>query len=215
MTVRVALADDHRLFRDGLASLLERVSGIDVVAVVDGGEAAIGAAREHQPDVVVMDVSMPSTNGIEATRVITREVPSARVLVVSMHVDRDTVSSAIAAGAMGYLSKGCAAPELIEAIRTVAAGRSYLTPDVTDGVLRELADLRAASTDVLTSRERSVLQLIAEGHSTAAVAEHLGISAKTVASHREHLMTKLGIHSVAGLTKYAVRHGITTLDHGS
>ena len=214
MAVRVVLADDHQLLREGVAALLDRTSDIEVIAAVEDGVAAVDITSELRPDVVLMDVSMPVLNGIEATRSIVREQPAVRVVVLSMHADPDTVSTALAAGASGYLLKGCAAAELVAAVRSVAGGRGYLTPAVTGGVLRELSELRSTAVPALTPRERVVLQLIAEGHSTGAIAQRLEVSVKTVGTHREHLMAKVGVRSVAGLTKYAVRQGVTTLDHG-
>lgn len=216
--MRVIVADDHQIMREGLSALLAGEAGVSVVDEVADGYAAIEAARTLAPDVVVMDVAMPGLNGIEAIRSITEDSPHVRVLCLSMYSDQHVVSDALQAGAAGYLLKECAGSQLVDAIRTVARGRTYLSPAVAGGVVREYVALAAAEMydrPRLTTRERQILQLIAEGHGTKAIAARLGISAKTVGTHREHIMAKLDVHSVAGLTKYAIRHGITTPESGS
>ncbi len=211
---RVLLVDDHAVVRAGLRALLDGQAGVDVVAESSDGESAVAAAVESTPDVVVMDVTMPGLNGIDATREILAQVPTTRVLCLSMHGDRDMVRAVLEAGATGYVRKECAPRELVEAIEVVSSRRTYLSPSVAAAVVNDYTDLLASSRPAdqprLTARERQVLQLVAEGHSTREIAERLFISPKTVSTHREHVMTKLGVRSVAGLTKYAIRHGLTS-----
>jgi DNA-binding NarL/FixJ family response regulator len=216
MTTRIVLADDHQMVRDGLRSLLEKEEGFEVVAEAETGRDAVRLAREHEPDVVVMDISMPDLNGVEATRQITRRAPGVRVMALSVHADRRFVTEMLKAGASGYLLKDSAFEELAEGIRAMMAGHTYLCPRIA-GVVVE-AHVRAPadaepSGSVLTAREREVLQLLSEGHGTKQIAKRLHVSAKTIDTHRQHIMSKLDIHNVAELTKYAVRHGLTTLEH--
>jgi DNA-binding NarL/FixJ family response regulator len=213
--MRVLLADDHQIVRDGLRSILDGEPGVTVVAEAADGTAAVAAARTAGPDVVLMDLTMPGLNGIEATRSITAEMPHVRVLCLSMHAGRHMVSAALRAGAAGYLVKECAAAELTNALRVVTSNRMYLCPSITGGVVQDyVAQLAAGELEqqVLTTREREVLQLIAEGYGTKEIGVALHISAKTVATHRAHIMAKLDLHSVAALTKYAIRRGITTVE---
>lgn len=211
---RVLLVDDHAVVRAGLRALLDSQAGVDVVAESSDGEAAVAAAVESSPDVIVMDVTMPGLNGIDATREILARVPTTRVLCLSMHGDRDMVRAVLEAGATGYVRKECAPHELVEAIEVVSSRRTYLSPSVAAAVVNDYTELLASSRPAdqprLTARERQVLQHVAEGHSTREIADRLFISPKTVSTHREHVMAKLGVRSVAGLTKYAIRHGLTS-----
>lgn len=213
MTVRILLADDHQLMREGLTALIERQPDMEVVGTALEGREAVRLARELAPDLVLMDVAMPGMSGAEATRKITASLPAVRVLCLSMHVERRFVSAVLEAGAAGYLLKDCAQEELAEAIRQVTAGRSYLSPAVAATVIEDyathLADAMPVDSSPLSGREQEVLQLIAEGRSTREIAERLFLSPKTVGSHRERIMRKLGIDTIAGLTKYAIRHGLT------
>ena len=214
MTIRALLADDHQLFLDGLRALLAKQPGIEVVAEASDGREALSAARRLRPDVVIMDLSMPGLNGIEATRRISKRVPSARIICLSMHTEARFVEAALEAGAAGYLPKDCASEEMTAAIRAVSKGQTYLSPGVADVVVNVLRNrdvpARESAFDLLTDREREVLQLLAEGQSTKQLAAHLALSVKTVGTHREHIMQKLGIRSIAGLTKYAIREGLTS-----
>ncbi len=214
MTLRILLADDHRLFADGLRGLLLQERGLEVVATAKDGREAVRLARQLRPDLVIMDLSMPGMSGIEATRQITSELAGIKVLCLSMHTETHFVEAALEAGARGYLLKDSALEELAEAVRTVSAGRSYLSPAVAGSVLEALRDHRPlagkSAHELLTPREREVLQLVAEGRSTKEIAAELHVSTKTVLTHREHLMDKLRIRSVAGLTKYAVLEGLTS-----
>lgn len=214
MTIRLVVADDHKIVREGLRSLLEREPGIDVAAEADNGREAMKLAVELKPDVVLMDLSMPDMNGIEATRRIAETSGGSRVLALSMHSDKRFVVEALAAGAKGYLLKDCASEELVGAIRTVAAGDTYLSPKIAGLIVSDYLG-KGPSTPTpstrLTTREREVLQLFAEGKSTKEVAFLLSVSVKTIETHRIQIMRKLNIRSLAELTKYAIREGITTL----
>lgn len=212
--INVLLADDHILFAEGLRSLLDRQVDISVSAVVRDGRTAVLRARQDKPDVLVMDISMPVLNGIDATRQVSALPGGPRVVCLSMHADERFVSAALDAGASGYVLKDCESDELLRAIREVNRGRSYLSPAVASVVVdrvRSGAKGEAAADPPLSGREREVLQLIAEGRDTAEIAGKLNVSPKTVATHRSNLMDKLCIHSIAGLTKYAIRQGLTTV----
>jgi DNA-binding NarL/FixJ family response regulator len=215
MTCRILLADDHKIVRDGLKALLDKEADMAVVAEADTGRRALQLSRKVKPDIVVMDVSMPDLNGIDATRQIVEELPSVKVVALSMHAQKQFVEGMLKAGVSGYLLKDSAFDELIMALRTVIAGRHYLSPDITgvvvDGYLKSNHDGGGVAPAVLTAREREVLQLIAEGHSVKHIAANLHISVKTVETHRSHIMNKLDLHNIADLTKYAIREGLTTL----
>lgn len=214
MNIRLVVADDHKIVREGLCSLLEKESGISVVAEADNGRMAIKLFCELNPDVVLMDLSMPEMNGIEAIRRIVGASDDARVIALSMHSDRHFVVKALGAGAKGYLLKDCASEELIGAIRTVAANQTYLSPKIAGLIVNDYLARSASLSEPathLTAREREVLQLFAEGKSTKEVAFLLSVSIKTIETHRLHIMRKLNIYSVAELTKYAIREGLTTL----
>lgn len=215
MSTRIILADDHQIIRQGLRSLISRQAGMEVVAEADDGRQAVQLANELNPTLVIMDVSMPDLNGVEATRQILRERPNVKVLALSMHADREYIDRMLEAGACGYMLKDCAFEELAEAIRTVLSGRRFLSPraagTVAAGQPRNThpQPLVAAG---LTPREREVLQLISEGKSTKQTAAALGVSVKTIETHRHNIMEKLALHNVAELTKYAIRQGITDLE---
>jgi two-component system, NarL family, response regulator NreC len=214
--IRLLLVDDHKIVRTGLRSLIDGQSGMMVVAEADNGRAAMQLIKELRPDVVIMDVAMPDLNGMEATRQIVADFPEVKVVALSMHSDRRFVTGMLEAGASGYLLKDCAFEELTSAIRAVVRKQAYISPGVA-GILVE--DVRRRATEAaqkapiaLTAREREVLQLLAEGHSTKDIAHTLGVSVKTVESYRQRVMEKLGIHSVAELTKWAVREGLSSLE---
>jgi len=215
MGCRILLADDHKIVRDGLRSLLEKQPGIDVVAEADNGRTTVRLARELLPDLVIVDIGMPDLNGIEATRQIVAENPRIRVVALSMHSDRRFVAQMFKAGASAYLLKDCAFEELAQAVQVVLAGRTYLSPQVAGTVvedyIRHLAATDASGFSVLTAREREVLQLLAEGNSTKQIANSLHVSMKTVETHRQQIMNKLNVQSVADLVKYAIREGLTSL----
>ncbi len=218
MTVRVILADDHKIMREGIHALLEHEPGIEVIGEAEGGESAVQLAREHRPDVVIMDISMPDMSGIEATRRILADLPEIKIIALSMHSDRRFVREMLAAGAAGYLLKDAAYEELRNALSAVSRNQTYLSPAL-DAAAQE-QDVPAAAephpaaktAGVLSRREREILQLIAEGKSTHHIALSLRLSEKTVAAHRSHIMHKLKVKSIAELTKYAIREGITCIE---
>jgi two-component system, NarL family, response regulator NreC len=199
-----------------LSTLLEQQADIRVVGEADTGREAVQLAERHEPDVVVMDVSMPDLNGIDATRQIVSRAPRTRVIALSMHSDRQFVVEMFRAGAKGYMLKDSAFEELASAIRTVVHNQTYIAPKIS-GFSMEDVTRRDTGTPLiaprLTDREREVLQLIAEGKGTKEIAAELFLSAKTVETHRQHLMDKLDMYTVAELTKYAIREGLTTLEH--
>ncbi len=212
---KILIADDHKIMREGLRTLLEKQVDFQVVAEAGDGRTAVKMALKFSPDLIVMDASMPDMNGIEATRQIVSNIPGTKIIALSMHSDRQYIVEMLKAGASGYVLKDCAFDELIYAIRLVLDDVMYLSPKITDAILTEyindvpFKNITAFSS--LTNREREVLQLIAEGNTTKEIAALLGVSIKTVETHRQQLMNKLKIHSIAGLTKYAVREGLTSL----
>lgn len=215
MRIRILIADDHKIVRDGLRSLLEKQPNMEVVAEAENGRKAVSLAIRRRPQVVIMDISMPDLNGIEATRQMLKELPDLKVIALSMHSDRRYILGMFQAGAAGFLLKDCAFQELASAIDTVAANKPYLSPSIARTVLEDFvrgpASSRPSAPDVLTAREREVLQLLAEGWSTKKIASHLHVSAKTVETHRRRIMEKLGLKGIAELTKYAIREGLTSL----
>lgn len=215
MTIKILLADDHRMVRQGLRMLLERQPGMRVVAEAEDGLAAARLAKEHGPDVAIIDVSMPGLNGVEATRKILAARPGAKVIGLSMYADRRYVVEMLRSGALGYILKESAFDELVQAIHTVAKGQTFLSSRIADVIIKDYVRSapggRASAFSRLSNREREVLQQLAEGKSTKQIAGQLELSVKTIETHRKQIMDKLGIHSLAGLTKYAVREGITTL----
>lgn len=215
--IRVMIVDDHSIVREGIRILLEKSEDIHVVAEADNGRSALEAAAKASPDVLLMDTSMPGMNGIEATQRLREESPSARVLILSMHKDKRFVAQAFRAGARGYLLKDCTSAELLQAVRTVAGGEIYVCSGiigvVIDDYIRSVPDSFAQGGSTLSPREREVLQLLAEGNNAKNVAFLLKINVKTVDTHRQQIMKKLKLHSIAELTKYAIREGVTSLDH--
>lgn len=213
MSIRIVLVDDHGLFRAGLVAMLAREPDMEVVGQADEGLEGVKVVDDLDPDVVVMDVSMQGMNGMEATRRILARLPDTKVLCLSMHSERRFVAGMLEAGASGYLLKDCSFEELAGAVRTVLKGQTYLSPAVAGVVVKAYTEhLIDSEEPSLTAREREVLQLLAEGRSTADIAERLHLSRKTVGTHREHVMKKLDIHSLAGLAKYAIRAGLTSAD---
>jgi two-component system, NarL family, response regulator NreC len=216
MGIRIIIADDHQILRQGLRTLLEKEPDMEVVAEAEDGRKTVILVNELIPHVVIMDVNMPDLNGIEATRQILTDHPDMKVIALSMHADRRFVINMLKAGAHGYLLKDCAFEELAYAIRLVMANKTYLSPGVAEIVVKDYVSRIPSPVQtafsVLTAREREVLQLMAEGKSTANIAELLHISIKTVETHRQQIMHKLGIRSVAELTKYAIREGLTSLE---
>ena len=216
MKIKILLVDDHKIVRDGLRKLLEKQeTALMVVGEAEDGRSAIRSVRELKPDVVIMDVAMPDLNGIEATRQLVADRPDLKIVALSMHSERKFVTEMLKAGAAAYLLKDCAFEELVTAIQTVVKGKIYLSPGIA-GVVIENYVRNAPSVDksvfsLLSDREREVLQLMSEGKTTKEIAAHLNVSIKTVETHRTNIMTKLDIHSIAELTKYAIREGLTSL----
>ena len=212
--IRVAIADDHSVVRDGLRFLLEAEGDIEVVGGAGNGNEAVRMARQLSPDVVIMDVAMPQLNGVEATLSIHDACPSVQVLILSMHSTAEHIYRALQAGAAGYLLKESAGPEVVAAVRTVHAGRRYLSQKIAETVIDDYIRERRATSplDSLSRRERQILQLIAEGRSTADAAKLLFLSPKTVETYRSRMMVKLGVPDFAALVRFAVQHGLTPLD---
>ncbi len=214
MTREVLVADDHKIMREGLCALIEKQPGMTVVGEARDGRAAVELTQQLRPDVVIMDVTMPELNGIEATRQIVTDLPETRIVALSIHSDRRFVSQMFKAGARGYLLKDCAFEELIRAIEAVVGDQVYVSPAIAGVVVEEFVSTRTKQDGPhpsLTAREREVLQLIAEGRSTKQIAASLHVSVKTIESHRRQILTKLRLTSVAELTRYAIREGLTPL----
>ena len=216
MSTRILLADDHKIIREGLRALLEKEPDMEVVGEAQDGLTTIKLAKKLLPNIVIMDIGMPDMNGIDATRQIFSETQGIKVIALSMHSDRRFVLQMLKAGASGYLLKDSAFEELALAIKTVIAGQPYLSPKITDVVIKEyIISLPKNEESVFTKitvREREVLQLITEGKSTKQIAAFLNVSVKTIETHRQQIMEKLDIHSIAELTKYAIREGLTSLE---
>jgi DNA-binding NarL/FixJ family response regulator len=213
--VRILLAEDHTVVRAGLRALLEKEDGMEVVAEASDGREAVQLAQTARPDVVVMDVTMPGLNGIEATRAIVSQNPRIRVVGLSMNSDRRYILEMLSAGAVGYVLKSAAADDLVRALHSVHDGRTYFSRQISDLVVKEIVERparEATSLASLSGREREVLQLLAEGRTSKEIAVRLDIAASTVESHRQKIMDKLNLRSVAELTKYAVREGLTPLE---
>lgn len=220
MNVRLLLADDHEMMRQGLKSLIEQKPGMEVVGEASNGNQTVELAKKVGAHVVVMDVAMPDLNGIEATRKLVKANPNVKVVGLSGHANREFVREMLKAGASAYVLKSRACEELIRAITEVMKGRKYLSPEVARGVVDEYVGMTSNGIKqnanpafvVLTDREREALQLMAEGKSTKQIADTLTVSVKTIETHRHNIMEKLDLHSVAELTKYAIREGLTTVD---
>lgn len=215
MSIRILLVDDQEILMEGLRALIESQSNMTVVAQAADGRSAVQLAAKLSPDIIVMDVSMPDLNGIEATRQILAVKSDAKIIALSGYCDRRLILEMLNAGAKGYLLKVCAFKELIHAIHTVAANSTYLSQQITDLVLKDyvhrMPKNELSSLSLLTSREREVLQLLAEGRRTKEIASLLKISVKTIETYRQQIMTKLNVHSIAELTKFAIREGLTSL----
>jgi two-component system response regulator NreC len=215
MSIRIVLAEDHKITREGLVNMLKNQGNMQVIGEAQNGREAVQLAIDLSPDLVIMDVTMPNLNGIDATRVITSNSKAVKVIALSMYSDKQFVQGMMQAGASGYLLKDCAFDELVNAIRVVYGGETYLSPGIAGIVVQDyvkkLSSSASSAVTLLTKREREVLQLISEGKSTKHIATHLDVSIKTVETHRRQMMEKLGIRTIAGLTKYAIREGLTSL----
>jgi two-component system response regulator NreC len=215
MNLKIMLADDHKVLLDGLRALLSQVKGLSVAATAQTGREALRLADELEPDIVIMDIGMPDMNGIEATRRIVSSHPGTKVIALSVHSESKYVTEMIRAGASGYVLKQCAFEEIERAIEAVALHQAYLSPGVAREVFRRLSEpetrQRESAFSMLSSREREILQLLAEGKTAREVAETVNISVKTVDTHKQNVMKKLNLGSFAELVKYAVRQGLTPL----
>jgi DNA-binding NarL/FixJ family response regulator len=213
--IEILIVDDHKIVREGLRTLIEKNEGMNVIAEAADGITAINLAQELRPHVVIMDISMPGLNGIEATRKILSHNPTVKVITLSMHDNEQFVIESLKVGATGYLLKDCAFTELTQAIREVATGKKYLCSKVNEYIINNyiahsMGEVKSVF-GLLTGREREVLQLTSEGHSTKMIAAKLAVSTKTIETYRLQLMEKLNLHSIAELTKYAIKNGITSL----
>jgi DNA-binding NarL/FixJ family response regulator len=211
---KILLADDHTIVREGILSLLQAHQEVVVVGTADNGHEVVEKARRTFPDIVVMDIAMPLLNGIEATRQLKKVLPQIRVIVLTMYADEEYVLRALQAGVRGYLLKRSAAAELLQAIRAVERGEFYLSSEISHVVVERFlaSPTPLEEAVVLSQRERQILQLVAEGHTNRQIATALGITPKTVDTHRTRLKTKLGIHDTPGLVRYAIRKGIVRAD---
>jgi DNA-binding NarL/FixJ family response regulator len=215
MSIKILLADDHEIMREGLKSLLEKQGDITVIGQAEDGRTTVRLARELSPDIVIMDISMPDLNGIEATRQIVSRDSRIKVIALSVHSDKRFVIEMLHAGASAYLLKDCAFNELVNAVRAVIANHSYLSPEIADVMIKDYKDILSkkplSAFSILTNREREVLQLLAEGKTTKDIAARLNVSVKTIETYRHQIMDKLHVHSLADLTKYAIKEGLTSL----
>ncbi|MBI5021688.1 MAG: response regulator transcription factor [Ignavibacteriales bacterium] len=222
MKTRIILADDHVILREGLKKIIEHEMRMNVVGQASDGRTVIELVREHHPDIVIMDISMNGLNGIEATRYIKKEFPNVKVIALSMHTERNIVSEMLCAGASAYLLKDSAPDELALAIHAIQNNKTYISPDIagivvddyilkTNTVNQLQSNFKKKPATILTAREREILQLLAEGKSIKDIAGLLSISTTTIETHKQHIMEKLKLYSIAELTKYAIREGITQL----
>jgi DNA-binding NarL/FixJ family response regulator len=214
MPSKILLVDDHEIMREGMCALLKRLPDIEIVGQASDGRSGINMAKDLSPDIVIMDIGMPNLNGIEATRQLLADNPRVKVMALSTHSDGAIVAKMLKAGASGYMLKESAFSELMEGIAAMMEGKTYLCSKIAKVVFSDYVTMLSSPQwpggDSLTSRENEVLQLVAEGKTSKEISQALNVSVKTVDSHREHIMEKLSIHNVAGLTKYAVREGITS-----
>ena len=216
MATKVLVVDNHGILRQGIQALIEKHSDMEVVGQADNGLTAVELARQLQPDVVLMDVTMPKLNGIEATRQIKSELPDIKVLALSVHAKREFVLDMVRAGVSGYMLKECVFDDLVHAIKVIVAGQSYLSPQIATIVLEGITtdsifDVVNGNHNALTPRENQVLQLLAEGNSAKQIASQLGLGVKTVEATRRQIMEKTEVDNLADLTKYAIREGLTTV----
>ena len=217
MSIRLLIADDHKIMREGLKSLVEKESDITVVGEAETGAMAVSMAQKLAPNIVVIDIAMPDLNGIDAARKIVKTNRNVKIVALSAHADQHFIREMMTAGASAYILKDTAYEELIRAIREVMKGKKYLSPDIARGVLDTYVKLSKSMSEnpafvVLTAREREVLQMIAEGKSTKEIAGDVEVSVKTIETHRRNIMEKLDLHSIAELTKYAIREGVTSVN---
>lgn len=212
---RILIADDHAILRAGIRSLLNRVSNFEVVGEADNGKSAILSAGELKPELIIIDLSMPKTNGTEAIYRIKNRYPAIKILVLTVHKTNEHIHDALKAGTNGYLLKDDSSEELIQAINNVLAGKTHLSSSICDSVVMgylndSIEQINSPITDKLTTREREVIKLIAEGYRNKDIAEYLSINIKTVEKHRSNMMKKLNLHSTSGITSYAIKNGFTS-----
>lgn len=215
MKTRILVVDDHKIIRDGLRLLFQQQSDMEVIAEADNGQTALQLVRKLKPDVMIMDISMPKLNGIDLAMQISSEFPDVKMIALSMHTDRRFVEAMLTANVSGYVLKRSAFEELANAVRWALAGRVFLSPYIADIVVKAFMSgqkIRGESNSNLTSREREILQLLSEGNKTKGIANQLNISIKTVDTHRRQIMNKLSVESIAELTKFAIREGLTSLE---
>jgi DNA-binding NarL/FixJ family response regulator len=210
-TIRVLLVDDHPVVRKGLVGCLGRRAGLEILGEVADGRATLKKVRESRPDVVLLDIDMPVMNGLDVAEILQKEQPGCKVLMYSTFTSPDFVQRILRAGARGYVLKDCSPDELVEAIETVAAGQTYFSPEISRIVINHMLSRQQTQDSPLTDREREVLVNIAEGFSNKEIACRLSIGTRTVETHRDHLMRKLNIHNIAGLTRYALRAGLVPM----
>jgi len=211
MSIRILIADDHQLFREGIVNLLSASPQIEVVAQAENGQEAIEKAKKLKPDIVIMDIGMPILNGVDATRILYEELAETRVMMLSMHSDKFYVKKALEAGAYGYLFKNCTYDQLIEAVNSVSRGKKYLSDKITEVLIEDyLSKDEDVSRDEqrLSERESEILKLMADGKSAKEISELLFISVKTVGTHKQHIMEKLNLRTTADIIKYAIKKGI-------
>ena len=217
MITKILIADDHGILRQGISSLIEKHAGMQVIGEADNGLTAVEMTRKLRPDVVVMDVSMPVLNGIEATRQIKSELPDVKILALSVHTEKEFVLDTINAGVSGYMLKECVLDDLIQAINIVVTGQSYLSPQIASIILESVTkksstfDAAGSSHETLTLREKQILRLLTESKSAKQIALQLGLNVKTIEANRRQIMKKTNVDSLVGLTKYAIREGLTTV----
>lgn len=213
MSITVFLVDDHRILRDGLRMLLEAQHDIQIVGDAEEGRVAISGILASKPDIVLMDITMPELNGIEATRQLQEELPTTKVVILSVHADSEHVYRAFQAGAWGYMLKESAGSEVVRAVRTIHAGQRYLSVKLAEAGMDGYIDARQnrSPIDQLSEREREVFQLTVEGNTSAVIAEKLSLSPKTVETYRSRVMEKLGVEDITGLVRFAIKHGLTPL----
>ena len=210
--IKIMIADDHTIIRQGMRKLFEAYPELQIVGESQDGEEAVELVKQLLPDLIIMDISMPGLNGLEATRQIKKRFPETKILILTMHAEKEYIFKILQSGASGYLLKGSAIDELVTAIHAVDRGESYLSPPISKSIIEDYVgggpkSRGALRSQPLTTREREVLQLIAEGHTSKRIATRLSLSSKTVETHRSHIMQKLNIHNAAGLIRYAIQKG--------
>ena len=215
MTIRIIITDDHQLFREGIANLLSASPQLEIIAMAENGQEAIKKAKKLKPDIVIMDLSLPIINGVDATRILHNELPETKVLILSMHAEKNYIKEALGAGAFGYLFKDCTYDQLIEAINTVYQGKKYLSDKITEVLIHDYLskdDEIPDNSQELSERESEILKLFAEGKTTREISVILFISIKTVGTHKQHILEKLNLKSTSDLIKYAIKKGIVGLE---